>query len=110
MAQCIHDFLNRIAWLFFDGGVFVVEGHTRFIVDWLATRHFFLANGSGRSLGGTTPTEGQKELALETMKAWAKLAEKTLEAEFPLTGLMHAISVFPAGVCIGSSHQIACHA
>ena len=80
LAQCIHDFLNRIAWLFFDGGVFVVEGHIRFIVDWLATRHFFLVKGSGCSLGGTPPTQEQTELGLETMKAWTKLAEKTLEA------------------------------
>ena len=80
LAQRMHEFLNRIAWLFFDGCVFAVESHTRFIVDWLAARHFFLANDSGRSVGGTPLTQEQKELALETMKAWTKLAERILEA------------------------------
>ena len=94
MVEAIYDFLKRITWLFYEGGVFVVEGHTKFIVHWAQTRHFFLVDGGGRSVGGTAITDEQKSTALAPMKAWVKLAQATLDAEFPSTGLVHAFGVF----------------
>ncbi len=94
MVEAIYDFLNRITWLFYEGGVFVVDGHTKFILGWAQSQHFFLVDGGGRSLGGTPITDVQKSTALAPMKAWVKLAKATLEAEFPSTGLVHAFGVF----------------
>jgi hypothetical protein len=52
----VQALITRLSWLFNDRGCLQVEGHTRHIMQWLATPHFVSADGRGKCLGGgTTP-------------------------------------------------------
>jgi hypothetical protein len=48
----LQAFITRLSWLFNDRGRLQVEGHTRHIMQWLATPHCVSANGRGKCLGG----------------------------------------------------------
>ena len=91
----VEEFLDHIAWLFFEGGVFQIKGHTAFICTWYSSKvHHFTINGKGRAFGGQEFSEAQKQWCLEHLQAWVVLVKPTLEAEFSSFSLVNAFAVF----------------
>lgn len=94
LCASLQTFLTRLGWLFNDGGCLQVEGHTRHIVQWLATPHFLVVNGRGKCLGGGRLNDSIIEASMDRMRAWVKLARSIVDAEFPAFGIISALSAF----------------
>ena len=91
----VESFLNHVTWLFFEGGVFTINGHTAFIMQWYESKvHHFTVNGQGRAFGGTKFTDDQISRCLKHLQSWVHLVKPTLEAEFPSFGLVNTFGVF----------------
>ena len=62
----IQHFLDHVTWMFFDGGVFQIQGHVAFIMQWFETStHHFVCGKRGMSMGGSPFPEVVKEKALK---------------------------------------------
>ena len=95
LCEAANQFLDRITWLYHAGGVFMIDGHTAFIMEWLLTAHFFsTASGEGRCIGGSPVTQAVKQQALRHLQSWTKLARDCLFAEFPEFALVCAFNCF----------------
>jgi hypothetical protein len=91
----IEEFLDHITWLFFEGGVFQIQGHTAFIMQWYSSQpHHITVNGKGRAFGGVQFPDEVKQRCLKHMQAWVHLVRHTLMAEVPNFSLVNAFSVF----------------
>ena len=93
----VQSFLDGLVWLFRDGGVFKMQGHTAYALEWLSTPHLFpVAGGQFACLGGGSPTayDEDKAIAMRELKACIVVIESVVRAEFPECDLMWAFSVF----------------
>ena len=53
LCERIDHFLAHITWMFFSDGVFSIDSHTKFVVNWYeGSPHHFVVGGVGRSIGG----------------------------------------------------------
>ena len=94
ICVAIDAFLDRITWLFHHNGIFQIEGHITFILEWLKKPHFFLVNNSAKSIGGKEVPAEILQRCLSRMQTWTALARDCLMAEFPDFGLISAFGVF----------------
>jgi hypothetical protein len=95
LALEVQGFLDRVTWLFHQGGCEKVPGHTQFALEWLSTPHFYLIPGvGGRCIGGSPPSEATLNTAYRHIRGWTVLARDVLKAEFPDFDLVCAFSVF----------------
>ena len=68
----VQSFLDGLVWLFRDGGVLKIQGHTAYALEWLSTPHLFPAVGwQFVCLGGGSPTayDEDKAIAIRELKA-----------------------------------------
>ena len=96
----LQAFLTRLSWLFNDRGRLQVEGHTRHIMQWLATPHFVSADGRGKFLGGGA-NGANIATSMGRMRAWVKLVHSIVEAEFPAFGVISAFSLASTPTDVG---------
>ena len=83
-SGAITQVLDHITWLFFEGGVFKIGGHTEFIVKWYESQtHHFVVGNVGKAMGGMPLSNAIRQRCLKHMQAWVVLASQCLEAEFP---------------------------
>ncbi len=95
LCEKVTAFLDHITWMFFQGGVFKVKGHTSFIIQWYQSRtHHFVVNGTGRAFGGMPFSQDQLNNALKHLQSWVHLSRHTLEAEFPSFSIINALTAF----------------
>jgi len=95
LCERIDIFLAHITWMFFSGGVFTVNSHTRFMVRWYeGSVHHFVVGGAGRSIGGIPFSQAVVDKCLQHMQAWVLLAKATVRAEFPCIDLINSFSAF----------------
>ena len=88
-------FLDHVTWLFFEGGVFEINGHTSFIKKWYEAKpHHVRIGNNGRCFGGQAIREETLNAALSHMQSWVRLARHALDAEFPAFGVVVAFSAF----------------
>lgn len=95
LCDRVQQFLAHVTWLFFAGGVFLIDGHTSFIVRWYENAaHHFVVGGVGRSIGGIKFSNDIREKCCSHMQSWVVLVEHTLKAEFPSMDIVSCFSVF----------------
>ena len=94
LCRYTEQFLNHVTWLFYDGGIFRIEGHTSFIVKWFETTHHYVCGKVGMSMGGGPFPRDVVDDALKHMQAWVQLCKTALSAEFPSFAVINCFSVF----------------
>lgn len=95
MNKVVEQFLDNIYWLFFEDGVFTIQGHTTFIIEWIESKpHHFICHGESKCFGGSQIQSSILKRSVSHMQAWSKLAKYTCEAEFPSFALFSCLSVF----------------
>jgi hypothetical protein len=88
-------FLDRIVWMFHQGGVLTYPSHTSYILEWLKTSHFVSVGGAfGKCIGGSSDYVDELGTAFGHLRTWTALARDVLRAEFPEFDLVSAFSVF----------------
>lgn len=88
-------FLDHIYLMFFEDGVYQVNGHTSFIIQWYESRtHYITVGGQVRAFGGVKFTDAQKQSCIAHLQTWVLLVKPTVEAEFPSFNVINAFSVF----------------
>ena len=94
-SSTIVQVLDHITWLFFEGGVFQVGGHTEFIMKWYESHtHHFVVGSVGKSIGGMPFSHATRQSCLKHMQAWVILASQCLEAEFPSFTFLSCFDAF----------------
>ena len=93
-AAC-RRFVDRIDKLFLGGQAFAVEGHARLCLQFLKTAHHWNVGGVTRTLGGPRSVPAHvKQLTMQRMVAWARLAKRVVEAEHPCFELISNFDIF----------------
>ena len=93
----IELFLDRITYLFHQGGCQNINGHLRVVLAWLCEPHFFVYRNQTKTIGRKCAEgdwHGELRAAEVHLRAWTVLARQTIEAEFPDFSLLAAFSVF----------------
>ena len=95
LCERVEHYLAHITWMFFNRGVFSINGHVAFIVRWYeSASHHFVAGTVGRCIGGIPFSTATLDKCLDHMQSWVVLARHTLKAEFPSMDIINAFSVF----------------
>ena len=95
LCERVEHYLAHITWMFFNRGVFTINGHVAFIVRWYEEApHHFVAGNAGRCIGGIPFSTATKDKCLDHMQSWVVLARHTLKAEFPSIDIINSFSVF----------------
>ena len=95
LCERVEHYLAHITWMFFNRGVFTINGHVAFIVRWYEEApHHFVAGNAGRCIGGIPFSKATLDKCLDHMQSWVVLARHTLEAEFPSIDIINSFSVF----------------
>lgn len=98
MCEEVEMFMDRVTWLFHEGGCQRVHGHLKVVLQWLCRPHFFMYSDNKTKSIGALCTEDDWHRELQTayahMRAWTVLASDVLKAEFPDFSFLSAFSVF----------------
>ena len=95
LCYLVSNYLDHITWLFFEGGVFEIDGHTTYIMKWYeSSLHHYVVGSEGKCMGGKPFDHATIQTCLKHMQAWVHLVKPALEAEFPSFGVINCFSVF----------------
>ena len=97
LQRIVSQFLDRARFLWRDGGCLTSLGYTKHCLDLLSEGLLvFTVTGHSPSAAHVLHKPGQLAMdrCLMRMRCWLRLAEETLEAEFPHCHLLRAFSAF----------------
>ena len=97
LQRIVADFLDHARFLWQDGGCFSSDGYTKHCHGLLADGlPVVVVRGAHRADAKVLRKPGGATLdrCLQRMRCWLRLAEETLQAEFPHCHLLRAFSVF----------------
>ena len=95
VATQVKKFIASISMLFFDGGVWATEGHTKVCLEYLEQVSHFSVKGEVRAVGGPLAVSQQlRTRVLKRMQAWAILAKEVVAAEHPAHEVVSCFSCF----------------
>ena len=91
----VKKYLDTIALLFFEEKVWAAEGHTKVVLDFLASSTHFVVRGAVRSIGGPLAVSADlRKRVLTRMQAWTVLAREVVVAEHPAYELVSCFTCF----------------
>lgn len=92
LQRVVAEFLDRARFLWQEGGCLTSEGYTKHCLDLLCEGLPVFNRSTVQVLH--KPSETTMDRCLMRMRCWLRLAEETLQAEFPHCHLLRAFSVF----------------
>lgn len=91
----VASYRNEIRALFVEGKCWTSFGYTKSMCESLSTPIVFQIGSKSRSLGTAAGVDNDvRQRCLGRMRAWVRLAESALEAEFPAFEIAQSFSVF----------------
>ena len=94
-TQVLHNFMDRIHYLFVLENVLKVEGHTKIALRFLSRPHVYEVNGTVKCIGGVVGDAVRAAAdPLKHLKTWCVLAFESVLAEFPSFETMQAMRIF----------------
>ena len=105
IMQTVEGFLDRVTWLFFNGGCMEAgtDSYTAVMLKWLESSHYFVLEGKGKAIGGGKPTQEDLDDCYKKIRSWVLLARDVIQAEFPAFDLVSSFSAF---ACIEKGKKI----
>ena len=95
LQEEVASYRNEIRALFVEGKCWTTFGYTKSMCECLSTPIVFQVGSKLRSLGTAAGVDNDvRQRCLGRMRAWARLAESALDAEFPAFEIAQAFSVF----------------
>ncbi len=95
LSSLVERYLDHIVWMYFQNGVYEINGHTAFIIEWFESKpHHFKCGHESKCIGGCRIDAATHAKALHHMQCWTHLVKHCLEAEFPSFSLISTFSVF----------------
>ncbi|CAK9100367.1 Uncharacterized protein SCF082_LOCUS46975, partial [Durusdinium trenchii] len=95
ISSYVHQFMVRIATLFFENAKVMETGYTKHVIELMNTggiSMFIKRSGEAERLAA--PNRETKQRCLDRMQCWAKLAFEVLKTEFPHYGIFNAFGSF----------------
>ena len=97
LATHVQQFLERIWWLFHQGGCQKIRGHLKVVLQWLCTPHFFMYGSAVKSIGAVCKEadwQDDIDACCEHLRNWTVLAKDVMQAEFPDFSLLSSFGAF----------------